>query len=135
MTSGFVSSNNFPSSRMAAILASLCSGTSSGGRVKRCGEWHTPNAVTISPMDLLLLIYEICIPGQDWILPQVLFGLQPNGINDFERLSSLNDVSYDIRNRSGFEAFRSDANDSDISFRDLVARSIIQYFEIVSNRL
>jgi len=62
-------------------------------------------------------------------------GLQPNGINDFERLSSLNDVSYDIRNRSGFEAFRSDANDSDISFRDLVACSIIHHFEIVSNRL
>lgn len=50
-------------------------------------------------------------------------------------LSTLNDVSYDIRNRSGFEAFRIDANDSDISFGDFVTRSIIHHFEIVSNRL
>src|SRR5215831_10146691 len=50
-------------------------------------------------------------------------------------LSALDDASDGMGNRSGFEVFRIDANDSDISFCDLVARSIIQYFEIVSNRL
>src|SRR5215471_12982136 len=50
-------------------------------------------------------------------------------------LSALDDVSYGSRNRSSFEVFRVDANDGDISFRDLVARSIIHDFEIVTNCL
>src|SRR5580704_4124924 len=50
-TSGRVSSSIWwPSSRMAAILASSCLKSSLGGYVKNCGAWTVAPAATICPM-------------------------------------------------------------------------------------
>src|SRR6516164_7172200 len=50
-------------------------------------------------------------------------------------LRVLDDVSNCIGDRGGFEPFRVDANDSDISVRNLVVASIIDDFEIITNGL
>src|ERR1017187_6739818 len=49
-TSGLVSSSVLPSSRMAAISASSCAGSSVGGRVNNCGACTVAIAATIFPM-------------------------------------------------------------------------------------
>ena len=50
-------------------------------------------------------------------------------------LRVLDDVSNGIRDRGGFEPLRVDANDSDISLRDLVVASIIHDLEIITDGL
>src|SRR5688572_18419282 len=59
MTSGLVSSRIAPNSRMAAMLASSCSGCSSCGRVINCGACAVTNAATISPIVQFLFVLNV----------------------------------------------------------------------------
>ena len=85
-------------------------------------------------------------PGAESSLQQVIFWLPAHGAappgalglserNLENSLRVLEDVSNCVRDRGGFEPFRVDANDSDISLGDLVVASIIHDLEIITDGL
>src|SRR5579863_2817719 len=76
-TSGFVSSSVLPNSRMAAISASSCAGSSVGGRVNNCGACTVAIAATIFPMALLSFIFLSFFVR---VLDAELFQLRPQAV-------------------------------------------------------
>ena len=73
-TSGLVSSSVLPSSRMAAISASSCAGSSVGGRVNNCGACTVAIAATISPMIVCPLYFFVDVFDAE------LFQLRPQAV-------------------------------------------------------
>src|SRR5947209_13938604 len=88
--SGFVSSRLFPSSRMAAISASSCAGSSLGGLVNNCGACTVAIAATIFPILITFLLDTDSTPSRSIDeLDAKLYQLRPQSVHVQAKVARL----------------------------------------------